>query len=78
MPDQQSTDPSPSDFRLYPNPFEKRDRPRVAAIGVFPYRDFREADKVAIERFCCKAPILVAFQHLVDRFGMRLCGIVRP
>jgi hypothetical protein len=76
--DKRSANSSPPQFWFHPNPFEKCNRTSVTAVSIFPNCYFGKASNFGIGRFCNKPSILVTFQQLVDRFGVRLRRIVRP
>ena len=48
MRNETSSNAAPAKTRIDPDAFEKRDGLRLAAIGVFPDGDFREADGLAV------------------------------
>ena len=76
VPDQLGGDSSPSQIRLDPDAFQKRNGLAVAAIGVRSDRNLRESDRCAIARFCNKTPRMSAGEDAVDPLDMSLRSLL--
>jgi hypothetical protein len=76
--DQPRCDTSPPELRLDPNAFEKCDRPRIAAVGAFPHRDFGKTESGTVCGFRNKTPGVVIAQHFISHLGVFSCGFIRP
>jgi hypothetical protein len=76
--DQPCSDSLAPELRFDPNAFEKCDRPRIAAVGVFPHRNFCETDSRTVCRFGDKTPSASTAQHFVNHFGVFSRGFIRP
>jgi hypothetical protein len=76
--DQPRSDSSPPELRFDPNAFEKCDRPRIAAVGVFPHRNFCETDSGTVCRDCNKTPSVSTAQHFVNHLGVFSWAFIRP
>jgi hypothetical protein len=76
--DQSRCDTSPPELRFDPNTFEKCDRPRIAAVGVFPHRNFRKTDSGAVSRLRNKAPSVSTAQHFINHLGVFSGGFICP
>jgi hypothetical protein len=76
--DQPRCDTSPPELWFDPNTFEKCDRPRIAAVGVFPHRNFRKTDSGAVSRLRNKAPSVSTAQHFINHLGVFSGGFICP